>query len=122
VRVYYRESASLNALVGGIPGFGRTDDKYLRLDAVFLLSVPAVLLLFPAALASFHYRYSIPTIPFFGSAGALVASLLWRRISLSTRPRAGCLPGSHRLQETFCRLTKVQSLVSPDAIVALHRA
>ncbi|MGH2751974.1 MAG: hypothetical protein ACRDK3_14050 [Actinomycetota bacterium] len=82
-------------LLGGTFGLGLSKDRDTRIECLFITFTGLSLVAFPAVLSTFHYRYVIGMIPFLGPAGALGASLLWRRGATLWRarkekhPRAG---------------------------------
>lgn len=79
-------------LVGGLIGLLAKSSSSLGPETSLFALAALGLMIFPTVFAVYHFRYSIPVIPFAGAAGALGAhvtfgwleSLRWRRRSSST--------------------------------------
>ena len=69
------------ALLGGTFGRGLRQSQDLRIECLLLAFAGLALYLFAALFATFHFRYTISTIPLFGPAGVLGATLLFNRAS-----------------------------------------
>ena len=88
------------ALLGGLVGRGRRGSHDLRIDSLLLTFAGLSLLLFPAFLSTFHFRYTIPAIPLLGPAGVLGGTLLFNRLSDIRRRRGQAGPPAETADTT----------------------
>lgn len=75
------------AVVGGVVGWGARERSRTGPEAWLLALAALGLMLFPTVFAVYHFRYSVPVLPFAGAAGAAGAWAIWMRIGELRRRR-----------------------------------
>jgi hypothetical protein len=86
----------LVGLLGGLVGFATRRRPPVGPEALLFTLATLGLLLFPTIFAVYHFRYTIPAIPFAGAAGVLGAWAVWERFRAR---RKGAVIASERVSE-----------------------